>query len=142
MSDAWTLRIARTALRVALGTAFLSAVADRFGLWGPPGAAHVAWGDWSHFVAYAARLNWFLPRVLISPVAWIATIAEIVLGAALLIGIRGRLVAWASAALLTLFGCAMAVALGIKAPLDFSVFTAAAGALLLGAVSKGKGKGR
>jgi hypothetical protein len=29
-------------LRLALGTAFLSAVADRVGLWGPPGARN--WG--------------------------------------------------------------------------------------------------
>jgi len=32
----------------------LSAVADRFGLWGPPRAANVSWGDWPHFVAYTA----------------------------------------------------------------------------------------
>jgi hypothetical protein len=29
-------------VRLALGTAFLSAVADRFGLWGPPGARNVS----------------------------------------------------------------------------------------------------
>jgi hypothetical protein len=29
-------------LRLALGVAFLSAVADRFGLWGPAGAKNVA----------------------------------------------------------------------------------------------------
>lgn len=37
-----------------------------------------------------------------------------------------------SGVLLTIFALTMAMALGIKAPLDFSVFSAAAGALLLG----------
>ena len=31
--------------RLALGGTFLAAVADRFGLWGPPGTHNVAWGD-------------------------------------------------------------------------------------------------
>jgi hypothetical protein len=34
-------------LRVAVGISFLSAVADRFGLWGAYGQANVAWGDCS-----------------------------------------------------------------------------------------------
>jgi hypothetical protein len=36
-------RIAPLLLRLALGVTLLSAVADRFGIWGPPGAATVAW---------------------------------------------------------------------------------------------------
>jgi hypothetical protein len=48
--------------RLALGFSFLSAVADRFGLWGALGAPHVAWGDFAHFITYTATLNWFLPR--------------------------------------------------------------------------------
>src|SRR5437899_12739196 len=35
-----------------LGASFLSAVADRFGLWGPHGAKNVSWGDFAHFVEY------------------------------------------------------------------------------------------
>jgi hypothetical protein len=38
-------------LRLALGFSFLSAVADRFGLWGAYGQPHVAWGDFARFVA-------------------------------------------------------------------------------------------
>jgi hypothetical protein len=45
-----TSRIAQLLLRLALGVTLLSAVADRFGIWGPPGAATVSWGDWTHFV--------------------------------------------------------------------------------------------
>jgi hypothetical protein len=44
-------------LRIALGISFLSAVADRFGLWGAYGQPNVAWGDFSRFVAYTGKLN-------------------------------------------------------------------------------------
>ena len=57
-------------LRVALAFAFLSAVADRFGLWGAPGLPGVAWGDWPHFMAYFDRLNPWLPAVLRPGAAW------------------------------------------------------------------------
>jgi hypothetical protein len=58
-------RIAPTVLRWALGATLLSAVADRFGLWGPPGGTNVSWGDWAHFVAYTAKVNSFLPPPLL-----------------------------------------------------------------------------
>ena len=41
----------------ALAVTILSAVADRFGICGPPGSANVSWGDWPHFVAYTASLH-------------------------------------------------------------------------------------
>jgi hypothetical protein len=43
-------RYAAVFLRGVLGFSFLSAVADRFGLWGAYGRPHVAWGDFSHFM--------------------------------------------------------------------------------------------
>src|SRR5215813_7743077 len=55
--------------RLALGFSFLSAVADRFGLWGALGAPHIAWGDFAHFITYTATLNWFLPRPMIPALA-------------------------------------------------------------------------
>jgi uncharacterized membrane protein YphA (DoxX/SURF4 family) len=119
-------------LRVALSAAFLSAVADRFGFWGPPGAPHVAWGDFNHFVQYTARVNSFAPRALVPALAWAATIAEAALGLWLLVGIALRWAAYLSAALLLAFALAMAVSFSIKSPLDYSVFTAAAAALALG----------
>ena len=129
------LILAKWYLRLALGAGFLSAVADRFGLWGPNGAPQVAWGDWKHFCAYTTQLNWFLPKALISATAWAATLAEAILGLALLLGCYLRPVALASAALLSLFGIVMVSAIGIKAPLNYSVFSAAAGAMLLGVIS-------
>ena len=54
-------RIAPLLLRLALSVTLLSAVADWFGIWGPPGAATADWGDWTHFVAYTSKVNSFLP---------------------------------------------------------------------------------
>src|SRR5438067_8965470 len=118
-------------LRIALGTGFLSAMADRFGLWGPPGSPGVAWGDLTRFDAYVAKLNWFVPLGLIPVVGWASTVAETGLALALLIGWKLRWVSLASAVLLLSFAATMTLALGPKAPLDYSVFTAAAAAFLL-----------
>jgi hypothetical protein len=62
-------------LRLALGISFLSAVADRFGLWGVYGQPNVAWGNYARFVAYTAKLNWFLPAATIPALAIIGTAA-------------------------------------------------------------------
>ena len=63
--------------------------------------------------------------------AWTVTILEIVFGLALLIGIATRIAALLSGVLLFLFAMAMTFALGVKGPLDYSVFSASAGAFLL-----------
>jgi uncharacterized membrane protein YphA (DoxX/SURF4 family) len=118
-------------LRLALGLSFLSAVADRFGLWGAFGQPNVSWGNFARFVAYTGKLNWFLPEALIPALAITATFAEALLGLCLVIGWRTRSAALMSGILLILFGVTMAVALGVKAPLDFSVFSATGGAFLL-----------
>jgi len=120
---------------VALAATLLSAVADRFGLWGPPGAPHVAWGDWAHFVAYTGVVNSFAPRGLVVVLAWVATALETVLGVGLLAGFYLEYVAYAAAGLFGLFAVAMTVSLGVKAPLDYSVFGDMCGAWLLGVVA-------
>ena len=48
--------IVRLLARFALGASFLSAVADRFGLWGPYGAKNVSWGNFAHFVEYTGAV--------------------------------------------------------------------------------------
>src|SRR5438874_11133076 len=63
--------------------------------------------------------------------AWAATVAELVLGVALISGVWPRWVALASALLLFLFGTAMAMSFGLKSLLDYSVFSASAAAVLL-----------
>src|SRR4029077_1253458 len=110
---------------------FLSAVADRFGLWGAFGEPHVAWGTFARFVTHTGTLNWFLPRATIPTLAVVATCAETVLGMLRVLGWQTRMAALLSGVLLMLFAFTMTAALGIKAPLDASVFSAAGGAFLL-----------
>jgi uncharacterized membrane protein YphA (DoxX/SURF4 family) len=118
-------------LRLALGISFLSAVADRFGLWGVYGQPNVAWGNYARFVAYTAKLNWFLPTATIPVLAIISTAAETLFGLLLVLGWKTRITALLSGVLLSIFALTMTMASGVKAPLDFSVFSAAGGALLL-----------
>jgi hypothetical protein len=122
-------------LRVALAFSFLSAVADRFGLWGPFGVTGVSWGDFERFTAYTAQLLWFLLPSLVSPAAILATGAEVMVAGGLLVGWRLHWWAFAAAALLLSFALAMTGALGVKAPIDYSVWTAATAAFLLGVVT-------
>jgi len=119
-------------VRLALEISFLSAVADRFCLWGVYGQPNVAWGNYARFVAYTAKLNWFLPAAMIPSLAIIATAAEILFGLLLVLGWKTRTTALLSGVLLTTFALTMTIALGVKAPLNLSVFSAAGGALLLG----------
>ncbi|RJS25947.1 hypothetical protein DRW03_05615 [Corallococcus sp. H22C18031201] len=128
--ERWAIAYAR----IALGVAFLSAVASRFGLWsGEP------WGPrFERFIAYTAQVNAFAPAACIPFLAWVATLAETTLGTLLVLGLWRRHVAFASAALLAVFGTAMAVSLGPKEPLDYSVYSASAGALLLALASRRK----
>jgi uncharacterized membrane protein YphA (DoxX/SURF4 family) len=92
----------------------------------------VAWGAWAPFVAYTGKLTLGSPPLVAQALAVIATAAEVVFALALLIGWRLRAAALASAALLLLFALAIAASGSPKAALDYSVFSAAAAALLLG----------
>lgn len=123
-------------LRVALGAGFLSAVADRFGVWGPAGTPSVAWGNFHNFLAYTVKLNPWSPPSWIPTLGWIATICEICFGVALIIGYRTRMAAVLSGLLALAFALAMTFSLGIHAPLDYSVFAISAGAFLLAGVER------
>lgn len=126
--------------RIALGAAFLSAVASRFGIWrGEPGMNLSP-----AFLHQTAELNFFMPASTIPLLAWSATLIEITLGVALIVGgvlglastRRPQWLRWISlgaAILLALFGITMTITAGIKSPLDYSVFSASACALLLAA---------
>ncbi len=114
--------------RIALGAAFLSGIADRFGLYT---GRNVGYGDFAGFVSYTAKVNSFMPVFSIPFLAWAATVAELSLGIALILGVWPRCVALGSALLLASFGIAMAISFGIKSPMDYSVFSASAGAVLL-----------
>lgn len=123
-------------LRLALGVGLVSAVADRFGLWGPPGAPLIAWGNFHNFLHYTAVLNPWLPASWIPSVAWISTACEAAFGIALILGFRTRLAALASGLLTLVFALAMVLALGVKAPLNYSVFAFSGGSFLLATIGR------
>jgi uncharacterized membrane protein YphA (DoxX/SURF4 family) len=135
MNNERVLQIAKVFVRLALGITFLVSIGDRLGWLGAYGSKNVSWGDWIHFVQYVAVLNPLVPKTLIPGLAVLETIIELGLGIALLLGIYQRVVAWSSAGLLMSFAVTMSIALGITAPLSYSVFTALGAALLLGAVA-------
>jgi putative oxidoreductase len=121
-------KLALLFVRITLGVGFLSGVADRFGLWR---GRNVGYGNFDGFISFTAKVNSFMPAFSIPFLAWAATIAELVLGVLLLWGLWLRWTALASALLLILFGTAMAISFGAKSPLDYSVFSASAAAILL-----------
>jgi uncharacterized membrane protein YphA (DoxX/SURF4 family) len=114
-------------LRIALGIALLSAVADRLGLWG----ASASWGNWKNFEAYTRQLTFFLPPFLSKISAYVATILETAFGLLLIIGFKTRIVANLTGILLLLFALSMSISLGVKSAFDYSVWVGSAAAFLL-----------
>ncbi|NCA85057.1 MAG: DoxX family membrane protein [Clostridia bacterium] len=121
-------KIIKLFLRIALASGFLSAVADRFGVWPKEFST---WGNWDAFVVYTQSLNPWFPETLIPSIAIIATAAEIVFAVCLIIGFKTKLFAQLSGLLLLIFALSMTFSTGVKSALDFSVFTASAAAFAL-----------
>jgi uncharacterized membrane protein YphA (DoxX/SURF4 family) len=80
---------------------------------------------------YTHTINWYAPAGMIPALGIIATAAEILFGLLLIVGWHTRATAVLSGLLLLVFGVSMAVGLGVKAPLNYTVFTGAGGAFLL-----------
>lgn len=120
-------------LRLAIAASFLSAVADRFGWWP---AENSVWGTWEAFIGYTALINPWVPAGAVPALAVIATGAEVILAFCLLLGLRTALAANLSGILLLVFGLSMGLSTGFKAPLDYSVFSAAAAAFALGQIKE------
>ena len=116
-------------VQIALTAGFLSAVADRFGLWGPAGTPGMTRSVFASFLTYTGTLVWFMPASLASAAGRVATAAEVILAVGLLVGSQRR---WARAngLLLTNFTQRMAFARGPEPALSYSVGSAAAAALL------------
>jgi uncharacterized membrane protein YphA (DoxX/SURF4 family) len=109
--------------RFALAAAFLSAVGTRLGVWGH--------SSFAEFEQYTAEVNSFMPAFTIPFLARAATVFELAFGIALLAGFQLRWAALGAAVLLAVFGTAMAISFGVRSPLDYSVFSASACALLV-----------
>lgn len=115
-------------LRFAIAVTMLSAVADRLGFWGE----NSAWGNWENFEKYTRKLTFFLPEILSTFSAYAATFLEIIFPLMLIFGFKTRTAAYGTGFLLLIFALSMTIALGLKAPLDYSVWVGSAAAFLLG----------
>lgn len=120
-------------LRIAISSAFLSAVADRFGMWNKEVSV---WGNWNSFLEYTGLINPWIPDSMIPLAGTIATVAEVLFAFCLVIGFKTELFARLSGFLLLLFALSMTCATGIKGAFDFSVFTAAAAAFALSQIKE------
>ncbi len=115
-------------LRFGIAVGFLSAVADRFGLYS---ADISSWGNWDTFIAYTGMINPWVPESMISIVGGVATGAEILFAICILLGFKTALFAKLSGYLLLIFALSMTFSTGIKGAFDYSVFAAAGAAFAL-----------
>ncbi len=123
-----TKNLIKLFLRLSIAASFLSAVADRFGMWSPDVSA---WGNWTKFLDYTRVINPWFPVTLIPIIGAIATGAEILFALCLLLGFKTELFAKLSGFLLLAFALSMTFSTGVKGPLDYSVFSASAAAFAL-----------
>jgi putative oxidoreductase len=128
-----SFKIPQLLLRIALGIGFLTTVSDRLGLL-PSGTRNVEWGNWHSFIDYTGTLMPFLSRPAVNIMGSIATLSEATLGILLIIGFKTRQAAIGSCGLTFIFALAMTVFLGIKAPINFAVFSTCTGSLLLATI--------
>jgi len=121
-------KIIKIFLRLAIAFGFLSAVADRLGLW-PEEIS--AWGNWESFLEYTQLINPVIPEMLIPAAGLVATGAEVIFGICLILGLKTELMAKMSGYLMLFFALAITFSTGIKGAFDYSVFAASAGAFAL-----------
>lgn len=129
-----SFKIPQLLLRIALSIGFLTTVSDRLGLLGPMGTNNIEWGNWNNFIKYTATLMPFLDKPTVNIMGSIATFAEATIGILLIIGFKTRLAAIGSCLLTITFAIAMTLFLGIKAPINFAVFSTCTGSLLLATI--------
>ena len=121
-------KIIKLFLRLAISFGFLSAVADRFGIWSKEVSV---WGNWESFLNYTKLITPWFPDSVIPTIGTLATAAEIIFAVFLIIGFKTELFAKLSGFLLLIFALSMTFSTGIKGAFDYSVFGASAGAFAL-----------
>lgn len=127
------MKIIKLFLRFSISLGFLSASADRFGMWPKESST---WGNWDSFLDYTQVLNPWFPDALIPIIGATATAAEIVFAFFLILGFKTELFAKLSAILLLIFALSMTFSIGIKSAFDYSVFTASAAAFALSLIKE------
>ena len=111
-------QIAKLFLRLTIVASMLSSVADRFGMW----------GDMDKFIAYTQSLIPYIPADVLPILAWTATVLEVLFSICLLVGLKLKWTASLTGLMILVFAIAMATSVGIKAPLNYTAFTASAAA--------------
>ena len=86
------------------------------------------WGDMDKFVAYTQSLIPYIPADVVPILAWTATVLEVLFSICLLVGLKLKWTASLTGLMILVFAVAMATSVGIKAPLNYSAFTASAAA--------------
>lgn len=119
------------ALRVACGVTLLVPVADRMGWLGVWGDRNISWGNWARFVAYTHTLLPFTSSDQAQVFSVLATAGEASCGLLFIIGLFIRWAALGAGLLTGLFALTMTFALGVKSPINFSVWVDCRAALLL-----------
>jgi uncharacterized membrane protein YphA (DoxX/SURF4 family) len=126
--------VAQLFARIAVSASFISAVADRFGIWGPSGDSGIVWGNWNNFLEYSNSINSWLPSSAGNFLALSATALEIILPLFLLTGYKTKYAAGAAGILLMMFAISLTISFGIKATLDYSVLTGIAACFLISSI--------
>lgn len=119
-------------LRVALSATFLSAVASRLGFWGDRSSG------WDAFVNYTSEICSWAPHSMIPFLAITTTLFETSFSCLLFIGYKTKWTAAGASILTSLFAISMSYSLGLKEPLDYSVFVFSAAAFLLSGMKEYK----
>ena len=126
-------KLVKLFLRLAISLGFLSAVADRFGLWSKEFST---WGNWNAFLEYTTLINPWIPTTLISLIGIVATVAEIIFALCLIVGYKTELFAKLSGFLLLVFALSMTFSTGIKGAFDYSVYIASAAAFAISVIKE------
>ncbi len=115
-------------LRITLSFGMLIAVAYRYGLLKKK---ENDWGNWEGFLDYDKFLNPYFSEKMIHFLENATSYFQIALAALLLVSFKTPLIARATGFLLLILAQTTMIHLEVKAPLDYSIFVAAAAAFAL-----------
>lgn len=122
------IKCAEWLLRIALSVGMLAAVAYRYGLLKKK---HSEWGNWEGLLDYDKVLNPYFSQKMIDILENATNYFQIGLAILLLVSFKTPFIARATGFLLLILAQTTMIHLEVKAPLDYSIFVAAAAAFAL-----------
>ncbi|MDH2566678.1 DUF417 family protein [Acinetobacter baumannii] len=118
-------------LRIFIGITFISAVLDRFGLWGKYNGVDVSWGSMNQFYKDVTTLTPWISDNSIYYISWFVTILELILGICMIIGFKIKYTSFLSGILFLIFAISMTMFLSFKLMLNYNVMICALSSFLL-----------